>query len=320
MRTLDSSAVQSTFGLSDQYKAWLDQIPLPEHGPEPELPNDEIASRLLSLWGAEPRGLQAGLEGRPHPEKHPELWWVLRRAYHEVIVKMGRNLEREEYFGWPELPDHLGPVGKYLYAWVFLAAHVETLRFHQEREIAEDVSQATFESLGRHITIWSQGAENATWMLPLILRGVSYRLGRHDYDRYGGLLNVHIPVTGRLDAALSQASFDWAREFFPRHFPEDPVTAFVCHSWLMDDQWAHHLPETSNIVQFQRRFTIPADDASEWGDNDILLFVFNRMSDGPTPSAAILDCLPQETTLQRAYVHHLRQGGHWWTKNGYVPF
>lgn len=320
MHRLDSSSVQSALGLSDRCTAWLDRIPTPDQASTSELPTDAGAGQILSQWGAEPVAIQACLAGRPSPDQHPHLWWVLRHAHYEVVVNMGRKLEGDEYSGWPELPDELGPVGKYLYAWVFLAAYGETLRFHRERNIPEDVSLATFGMLGRHLTIWSEGGENATWMLPLVLRGVSYHLGRHDFDRYGSVLNVHIPGNEPLDSTVSLASFEWAREFFPRHFPEDRVTSFVCYSWLMDDQWARYLPASSNILQFQRRFTLTADRDPKRGDNDILRYVFGRQSDGPSPSAEILDTLPQHTTLQRAYVHHLRQGRHWWTLNGSAPF
>jgi hypothetical protein len=225
----------------------------------------------------------------------------------------------------PRLPG--ARVGRQLYVWVFLSAVSQVRRFHRERDIPDDVSWATLAALGREITSWStlygRSGLNGTWMLPLVFQGVSYRLGRHVFDRNGNDIGVHIPEGEPLDPAASQASFDLARQFFPSHFPEESVTCFSCYSWLLDDQWAQYLPDTSNIVQFQRRFhllpeDLEADPAS--GDTDILQFVFHRNPDGLAISTALIEELPQDTTLQRAFVAHLRKGGHWRARNGWFPF
>ncbi len=36
-------------------------------------------------------------------------------------------------------------------------------------------------------------------------------------------------------------------------------------------------------------------------------------------SPELLDRLPQRTTLQRAIVTRLRQGGHWYNRTGWLP-
>lgn len=324
MERLDVSTIQSQPGLSDRFKTWLDQIAVPVHPGAPSLPDDEAADAILASVGIVTADREACLAGRPHPKAHPEVWWILCHAYRQIVVKMGHNLAGGWYMGWPSLPDRWGPVGQQLYVWVCLAAVPDAQRFHQERGIPSEVTHASVSHLGYEISAWRQVSGqpgiNASWMLPLILQGASYRLGRHAFDRYGNSLNVHVPAGESLAPVASQASFDWAREFFPRHFPEDAIETFDCHSWLLDDQWAEYLPVTSNIIQFQRRFTVDPDEPGELGDNDILQFVFHRESNGATPSAELLNNLPQDTTLQRAYVSHLRNGGHWWTRNGWFPF
>jgi hypothetical protein len=95
------------------------------------------------------------------------------------------------------------------------------------------------------------------------------------------------------------------------------VAFFTCESWLMDPQLADYLPETSNIVRFQRRFEIlpltPAVERRARGDGDIAGYVFGGARDN-------LDDYPQETTLQRAYVAHRRSGGHWYARTGWFAF
>ena len=78
----------------------------------------------------------------------------------------------------------------------------------------------------------------------------------------------------------------------------------VCSSWLLDPQLAEYLPASSNIVRFQRRFTLIEDRAA--GDNALTLrFVFGLPTDLP------LDAYPQRTTLERAIIAHIRAGRDW---------
>ena len=48
------------------------------------------------------------------------------------------------------------------------------------------------------------------------------------------MLSTHIPRTGPLTPESVDHAFAAARAFFAIHFPEYPVRAFVCSSWLLD--------------------------------------------------------------------------------------
>ncbi len=122
-------------------------------------------------------------------------------------------------------------------------------------------------------------------------------------------LGIHIPAIGPLSPDACDSSFAMARTFVDAHFPEHDFRVGTCTSWLLDDQLAEYLGSSSNIVQFQRRFHV-VDGANEEG-RDTLLFVFDRV-----PKS--LDELPQGTTLERAIVKHLRDGGRWCTRTGWV--
>lgn len=290
MSELNATTVQARLDGSDRFRTWLEQLALPAQPREPLLPDDEAADAMLHRLGVRAQDREACLGGRPDPAAHPELWWVLRRTFQELIARMGLNPARDGYGGWPGLPDSAGPPGRQLFVWVFLAAIPDIRRFHTDHGIPDDVSWASLAALGKEITLWSTiyggSGLTGTWMLPLVFRGASYRLGRHVFDRGRHDLNVHIPAGEPLDPSSSQASFDRARHFFPHHFPEEAVTSFTCHSWLLDDQWGHYLPETSNIVQFQRRFhVVPEEPDADpaLGDADILQFVFHQLPDGPEP-------------------------------------
>jgi hypothetical protein len=58
------------------------------------------------------------------------------------------------------------------------------------------------------------------------------------------------PVRRAAVARFVRRIADLAREFFGHHFPDEPVSHFVCHSWLLDPQLVEYLPERSNIVRF----------------------------------------------------------------------
>ncbi|MBE1605296.1 hypothetical protein HEB94_002144 [Actinopolymorpha pittospori] len=172
---------------------------------------------------------------------------------------------------------------------------------------------------------------DATWGMPRVFRGVTYRLGRLAFDRqrprsgppdhpilplgHSGL-NTHVPSDGGpLEPAACDNSFSTALEFFPNRFPEQ-VVAFGCHSWLMDEQLATYLPKTSNILRFQGRFETFTDrEQADWAPLENL---FHRRYEGKNVSTELLDELPQDSTLQRAIVRHLRGGGHWYNQTGWI--
>lgn len=322
---LDVSKVRARLELSSRYAMWLENLQAPAHPCFLTLPDDAEADWLLAQLGVEVVDRTACLAARPDPSLSPELWWIGSRAYRELIASMGWNPAIDRYMGWPGLPASTGPLGRHLYAWVFLAAVPDVRRFHHERGIPDTVSWQSLAQLGVELRqrrrVHNTSGLTATWTQPLVFRGASYRLGRHVFDRGSGGLNVHVPEGGPLDPESSQMSFDWARQFFPTCFPDERVTEFTCHSWLLDDQLARYLPANSNIIRFQRRFSLGSDDHDPaCADRDILELVFHRTPDESLSLRAQLDLLPQDTTLQRAYIAHLRAGGHWRTRTGTSPF
>ena len=113
---------------------------------------------------------------------------------------------------------------------------------------------------------------------------------------------VHIPATGRLGHAACGESFAAAVAFFAQHYPEVAFRAFTCGSWFLDPQFEDHLPAGSNIVKFMREVhLIPIPNAS---DHATFARVFGGKPDD-------LGTLPQRTSMERAIVRHVRNGGRW---------
>jgi hypothetical protein len=248
----------------------------------------------------------------------------------------------DERVRFPHLPETFGPLRRYFWVYVFLAAlpHVEA--YCRARAIPEHTVRHTLMDLGRKMALhrkrYGVGGFDLQYWLTLHFRGAIFDLGRLQFQRArlgkrtgdaiaaAGLpfgpddlaLSVHIPnAMGPMSQAACDASFERARAFFARHYAEEPYRVAVCHSWLLDPQLPDYLPETSNIIRFQRRFEVFTDtEPADWAP---LEHLFRRRYDGPRVPAALLDELPQETTLQRAVVAHLRNGGHWYNRTGWFP-
>ncbi|MFD0776453.1 acyltransferase domain-containing protein, partial [Streptomonospora algeriensis] len=204
--------------------------------------------------------------------------------------------------------------------------------------VPASVSAATLADTGRHVAqtramFGCLGLETATW-IALHFRCGLYELGRLQYEpdrvQAGGearrsspeeaaargpelvcgapVLRIHIPVDGPLDPGRVEESLARARSFFAECFGADyPVAA--CSSWLLDPQLAEYLPETANILAFQRRFTLVEGAAP--GDADVFRFVLG-MPEVDTDRA------PQRTRLEKAAVQHLRSGRHWRVRTGWL--
>ncbi len=312
--------------------AWL--AAAVDHDPRcPELPNATVASSLLKQLKVDPHDVAAVLAARPDPSHESVLWGTLRRDFLDTLNNMGTPPSR--FLSWEPPPDHSGNIAQHLPIWTFLATLPHVRRYHSRRQVPDDISWATLGFLGtattRHRERTGTAGMGPTGGLPLIARGVSYRLGRLAFDRQvigpgpaehledvprEGSLRTHIPGgTGPLQPEACDEAFASARSFFRSRFPEQ-ITSFSCRSWLMDDQLRNYLPRTSNIIRFQNRFTTFTDAApADWAPLD---HVFSTRA-GPDAPPNLLAGLSQATTLERAVVAHLRAGRHWYIRTGWLP-
>ncbi|WP_084958491.1 acyltransferase domain-containing protein [Thermoactinospora rubra] len=259
------------------------------------------------------------LAGRPAPGS--DAWRRLQQDAGDLLARMGRA------DSGPRPPEEAtAEFGPYYYVYVFLALLPHVRAYHREHGIPAEVSWFTLTDLGRHMAVHrrlhGRPGLNAVWWHTLHFRGLLYALGRLQFERaplgeaMAGLarsagidaeagepvLSVHIPdFLGPMTPEACEESFRRAREFFPRHFPEDfpdgKVRLAVCDSWLLDGRLAAHLPRGSNIVAFQRRFVTgnPRPDR-----DGILPFVYGTAEPPAVP--------PRRTSLERA-VATLLDGG-----------
>jgi len=303
-----------------------------------KLPEDGVALQRLRRLSVSAQDCVETLAARPDPNHHPVLWGHLERCHHALTSEMGIGLPASGYKGFPALSLESGPVGMHLYVWLYLSVLPDVRRFHVSRDIADETSWVTLSDLGRgmqeHRAIHGTSGIGrfGQWCPPLRFRGTEYSLGRLAYDRgrgelpngdTGQLLTIHIPSGDPLTTDSCESSFRQALDFFERHFPDEPVAAFVCHSWLLDPQLGEYLPADSNIMRFQRRFELgPLNPSAvhDFCDTDVLEYVFGKAIDESKRADDLLDSLPQDTTMRRAFTTHLRSGRHWHARTGWISF
>jgi hypothetical protein len=306
---LDAAAAADRLRLPAEHDVWVRG--LRGTAPTPRLPALDTAPALLDRLAVQPDDAAEILAGWPSEEWPAELSWLLARVVATVAADLGGA---GRLAPGPPLPRHRGPAWKHFYTYVYLALLDGALAFHARHRIPEAVSWATFADLGRNLAIdrWMNGEGWPVMLawLTLHVRGGIYELGRLQFQRSSDRpdeLALHIPRAGPLTPEACDESFRRAREFFPRHFPYEPYRVITCGSWLLDPTLAEYLPEDSNIVRFQRRFTLSPEVRD--ADEDIRRFVFGALS---TP----LDRLPAKTSLQQAVLAHLKAGGRWHSRRG----
>jgi GNAT-like C-terminal domain/N-acyltransferase N-terminal domain len=301
------------------------------------------AERLCARLGCTGEDIADVIETLPSPERAPAWWWCLERASARLIDAMGDvGAPRGRWPGF-EGPEHSRERRCHV-LHVALAVVPRTIAFLTGAGVTEQVAWASLHDVARHAAIHRRvhrltGLE-ADWWVVLSLRGELVELGRLQFHRFvlgrGGesppwyaradaaahgegfrigdeCIGVHIPEGGPLAPELVDASLETAGRFFATHFVSGKRRVATCRSWLLDPQLADYLPEGSNIVRFQRRFTLVP--GAEKGDGDVVGFVFRAAGDGGLYD---LDALPQRTTLERAVVRHLRDGGHWECRTGWL--
>ncbi len=330
---VDVDAVAAALGLGPRYESWLTALGEIDPVPSLALPIGDEAAELLVRLDVPDVDLDAVLTVWPDGERDAELWWLLERCQARFVAAMG---DGDAFIECPSLPRSLDLQGRCFWIFVFASMVDATRSYHRALDVPDDISWATLADLGQQLVVHrnrrgTTGLDLQWWLVPHFL-GALYGLGRLQFHLYhlrcgiagpafwpesdepgfrrgDATLGVHIPATGPLTRAECDASFERAKTFVRGRFPEHDFRVATCTSWLLDDQLADYLPADSNIVQFQRRFQVV--DGSNDDGRDTLLFVFDRVPES-------IGDLPQRTTLERAIVGHLRGGGRWRTRTGWL--
>lgn len=122
---------------------------------------------------------------------------------------------------------------------------------------------------------------------------------------------LHIPPGGGMTDELISRSFEETKELVARYFPDFEYKAFVCGSWLMDDQLCDILGEDKNISKFCARF-------QKVGRKSAGRSVFSFVYLLPNTSNVDYGSLPEDSTLERLLKKHYLDGKAIYENYGYI--
>ncbi len=332
--------VVTKLGLDDTHLSWLTKL-------EATLPSANLAvlkpdalSTLLVRLGAASEDAAEVLEFMPSPERDPEQWWLLERSHNLLVSSLAG---RENQPNWEPIPNL--PVALKLFPVHLILVSMVAIRQRQrEFDVPDDISWETLSWLGRAMSTYrtkhNQGGVSLTGWDWLRFSAWLYQVGRLEVTPYwllthpeaagplfwyddeaaaqfgpghkkgAAALSLHIPALDPLAPDACSESLRRMQTAFHKIQPGGPPRIATCTSWMLDQQLAEYLPSDSNILAFQRRFTLVP--GSRDNDDWILRAVF-----GPERPKE-LDALPQHTKLERAVVTHLRQGRHWRMRTGWL--
>lgn len=119
------------------------------------------------------------------------------------------------------------------------------------------------------------------------------------------LVSIHIPGKQPFDREFVESSLNHGREFFKKLYPDRALRAFMCISWLLSPRLKKFLKPTSNILDFQNRYTrfpYPCEGLP------VFQFVFEL---GVSSLEEVdLDALPETTSVQRNIKRIYQDGGY----------
>lgn len=113
-------------------------------------------------------------------------------------------------------------------------------------------------------------------------------------------IDTHIPSGKPLNYEECQLSYKCAAEFYKNTFKGAPII-FGCNSWLLSTDNKKILSETSNILKFASDYEVLEQVKDEKSTDAWRIFNVEKLPEN-------LDDLPQNTSVQRAFVKWLKEG------------
>lgn len=129
-----------------------------------------------------------------------------------------------------------------------------------------------------------------------------FRIGELEYETTvtedgKNVIYMHVPSDCDLTDEKVDFSLVSAKAFFEKHYPRYAASEYRIHTWLLSSSLKLILPQTSKIIQFQKRFDIceenPSDGYKFWvfGDSNVKPEDFS-----------------EKTTLQRGIKRYVLKG------------
>lgn len=140
------------------------------------------------------------------------------------------------------------------------------------------------------------------WWTPRQLSCLLFRLKTLEFEMgtFQGepSLRIHIPSDGEITEDNVRESFHMAGEFFETYFPDFQYANMSCSSWLLAPNLKDVLPESSNILKFQKNFNIVGENPQ---DKEYVSWIFKN-------NKLPVTGLPENTSLQRNVKKYMLEG------------
>lgn len=187
-----------------------------------------------------------------------------------------------------------------------LWAALKTKERYDKLGISEKVFYDTMACFSRFVrehkeSFGSYGFDREWWTTRQ-LSCLLFRLGTLEFEigefQNEPSLRIHIPSDAVITPENCRESFGMAEEFFDKYFSDFQYAHMSCSSWLLAPCLQELLPDGSNIVKFQKFFSIVNVEPD---DKEYISWVFknNKLSK---------EQLPENTSLQRNVKKYMLEG------------
>ena len=138
---------------------------------------------------------------------------------------------------------------------------------YQKRGIEDIIFEQTMKFCTRfvneHKKIYGYYAFTWAWWFPRQLTLQEFRIGALEYefvDTVKRKIYIHIPSDADMKPECVQKSLEEYQVFLEKYYPDWAEADWYCESWMLSPALEQLLPETSNILAFQRLFDIESVD------------------------------------------------------------
>lgn len=188
-----------------------------------------------------------------------------------------------------------------------LIAGTYTYDKYMKKNINENIFYDTFGCFSRfvneHMVSYGTYGFDRDWWTSRQIAMQEFRIGELEYEMVcredENVISIHIPSDANLTKEHCKKSYEDAKVFFAKYYPEYVYEKFICDSWLLSPNLKDVLNEDSNILKFQSAFNIVSFDTEE---KEFIEWIFKN------PKLS-LDELPEDTSLQRNLKVYLKNGG-----------
>ena len=196
---------------------------------------------------------------------------------------------------------------------LYLHDLIKTYEMYRETGIQERIFWDTMGFIPRFVSAFKRahGYDAFTWAdwFPRQIAMCEFRIGEYEYElaeeNGAKKIYLHIPEGADLGKGKIDSVYSFVKQFYPAYDGAE----IYCDSWLLAPALADLLPESSNIIRFQRQFKVLEVEEESPAFMD---WIYESRE-------IPYDQLPEQTTLQRQVKKHVLSGGKiGWAKGIYI--